>query len=261
MTSLSILQPQNRKRPFQKITINGEEVSTLADTGSNITVLSLQDFRRVTHNKKPEQVGGPCTAGAASGSKINIIGIYLLPMTIQGRTTTFPVHVCSNWKGYGVLGVDIMKYLKIIIDTEDNSIYFKDRDLKQGVGQLTTRAAVTIPSGSSMKVTLSAKMSGERRFSPKTLGIVQMSTAIEQNPGLESEDALVYTDCHGNVATLIHNCSVEEMRIERGRNMGNFYTVHKSKEQRLTHMDDILDTLPFTEEPKKEPCSKETRQT
>ena len=239
------------------VKINGTEVPTLVDTGSNITVISQEQFRKVTHNNKPEQVGGPCTAGGASGSPIHISGVYLLPMEVQGRTENFPVHICKNWRGYGVLGMDWMKYNKVIVDTEDNTIYFKDRQQQRGIGVLKTRKEVIIPSGSTMKITLSAKMEEEKRFSGRTLGIASIKSVM---PGLEAEDALVYTDDNGNVNTLIHNCSVNEVRLERGRDLGKFYTVHKNKEHNLQHIDDILDELPLAAEPLDKRCTEKQRQ-
>ena len=79
-----------------------------------------------------------------------------------------------------------------------------------------------------MKITLSARMKDQQRFPERTLGIAQL---FELQPGFEAEDALVYTDDNGLVTTLVHNCSVEAIQIDRNTPMGKFYSVHKSKEQ------------------------------
>ncbi len=253
----------DRRRPFEKIKIGNLEIKMLVDSGSNITIISERDFNLLSPCLRPVKLEGGSVAKSASGGNLHLTGLYRLPISCQNKVTLFPVHVCQEVKGYGVLGIDFLKYAKMILDTETNTIYYKDRKHnlnRPEVADIITRGDIHIPAGSIQKVKLRTNMTAGTRLAGQVLGIATIASN-KSTPNLQADDAMMYTDQEGNITTLLYNVGVHEIHLPRGANMGKFHTLNKRDSVKT--LDDILDKLPYEKAPpinNTMRCSKDKRE-
>lgn len=113
---------------FVHVTINGEEVKLLLDTGSSISILDISQSKRYqfgTSFLRTETyigIGGSTDMFAVYGYKINEIFIPFMGTDLS--------EVCQHFRDQGInvvgiLGSDFIERFKVIIDFENNVIYYK----------------------------------------------------------------------------------------------------------------------------------------
>ena len=101
----------------------GANVKWLADTGAVCTVMDKRIFRRLPQKwrikrKKVQNL----TLSGATGHNLKIINEVALPFTIQGKTKTYPVLIVEGLRTGAILGMDIMKGEKFVIDTHTGRV-------------------------------------------------------------------------------------------------------------------------------------------
>ena len=252
MNVMNLLKDENRRRPQVVMGFGPLKIPALADSGSQITIISQKDFNSLAH--KPLKLTGPIPTSAATGDDLKITGTYEMTVDVMGRSWTVPVCVAVNLVGKAIMGMDLMKFARMVIDTEENKVYYKDEYAsvyKSHVAGISTRTELFLPARSAQKVVLKANFDDKAKVSAEVLGV----TCFSQFPGcpfLTSEDSLVKTDSNGNVSVLAVNHAPHDLRIPRGTRLGEFQPL-TSDQYPLTLLDEVLDQIPEAEPPKKTP--------
>ncbi len=225
----------------------------LADSGSTITLLGTKAFRRIDPAQRPKKIGGPSTAKTANGKLLYMDGFYKATISILGRTQEIVLAVAPQLNGDFILGMDVMRDIGLIIDTEENACYYKHRE---GARRHSTAALVT-----RNKTVLEPRKATKIKFGTRTQEGCKMESCtgvaaiITKHPGLGNDEALVRTDKHGNVVAYISNLSNEPIEIPRGVVVGRMDKVTSKHPDGC--LDEILENLPTQTPPQKMKCTAE----
>lgn len=105
------------------VSINKKRTNALVDTGASITVVSALFFNKTSCANavlmKPDFyfVNGV-------GGRLNVLGNLDLPLSFQGATFNFPVHVVEKLPHSLIIGLDFMKKHKVTINLANNTMTF-----------------------------------------------------------------------------------------------------------------------------------------
>lgn len=241
---------KNKKRPFVKANINNSLFNALCDTGSHVTMMSLKDFRKIPPDRRPQKVAASPIVTGAAGVDLEVIGVYILDFDIMGKQFSFPVHVARNTTAPPILGIDLMKYAKMVMDTETNTVYYKDREDNRTTANLVTRQDTTIPPASARKVSMRSETPNGSRLKAGVCGIFAAEESCYIHyPGFEAEDSVNTTDEHGNTCTYIYNTSTTPLEIKKGATMGRLRPLREGGGKPLQTPDEVLNKLPMAERP------------
>ncbi len=98
-------------RPYLKVKIAEQDCNILFDTGSSITCISEQQFRKIPIDLRPQKskIETPTAFGTAAGHTLNTRGLYEIPISVMGKIIKHPIHVISQLSEPAILGSDFMK--------------------------------------------------------------------------------------------------------------------------------------------------------
>ncbi len=251
MSLLNCFKSENTSRPFLTTNVYGHKINALADTGSNITVISQTHYRQLPRHSRPKKIGGPLSASAAAGQSLQITGTYLMHVSVLGKLVEAPICVATNLNGDMILGMDFLRKAGIVIDTAANQCYLQDRpDSKAEIASLALRGDVVLDPGSAQKLSFATTLPNESRHAGKVLGVANL---LSEFAPLVSDASLVETDQNGNISLYVVNPSVHSINIPKGKRLGTFERVKSDLHKPL---DDILDDIPLSKPPKPGRCPK-----
>jgi hypothetical protein len=86
----------DRIRPRITAQAGGKTFSWLFDTGAMITCMTQASFLAAFPHTKPRRVQNLQHCTAASGDKLNSLGIYEIDLIIKGKKFTHPINVMDT---------------------------------------------------------------------------------------------------------------------------------------------------------------------
>ncbi len=246
-TLTTFLSPQQRRRPFVTPLFEGTKINSLVDTGSNISLISVESFRKLEKKKRAglKRLAGTTAATSASGGPLQIVGIYEMSIELFTKTFKFPVHVVNNMKGEAILGIDFMRHARLVVDSETSQCYFKDQVSLPKTAAVMTVDSVFVKAGSVRKVQLKALAT---KGSMAAVMGISSSFQVKHTPNFQADDALVKTDGDGKFFTYIANTGTQDYRIPRGKQIGEFTRVD-SVQHPMKAMDEIINDIPSVAAP------------
>jgi len=208
-----LLGPRNH-RSFVKINVQNYETTFLFDTGSMVTLMSEQEFRKIPIEKRPKQIPSKVKlTGVAANSPLQLKGVYPLDLSIQNRKINLPVFVVKNMTQKNILGRDAIKELGLNFNGRTGQITL------DGPNQFQTAEVCTVN-----KVYLEPfQVATVTLATPKDwvghgTGLFRCRTV--DHPLLYSSDGLV--DFSKDTFTAqIKNCSPLEIRLDRKEKLGH----------------------------------------
>ncbi len=108
-------------RPFITMKVQGVTSTWLYDTGAAANCMSLSEFRKIPPAHRPPRLPTLFNLSTASAHALNIVGVYNLTFSVNGRSATSPVFVCSNLNQSAILGMDAIKKLGLMFSPNKNS--------------------------------------------------------------------------------------------------------------------------------------------
>ena len=131
MTLSCLLGGENATdRPMAKVQLIGskKEETFLYDSGAQVSLVGRKAFRKIPVNKRPEKINFRLTCSGVSGSKIKVLGCYMLNVKILGKTIEHPFFIVDKIPGQsGVIGIDIIKKFGLSLDVITNQPYFVNK--------------------------------------------------------------------------------------------------------------------------------------
>jgi len=127
LCSLSISQVSSvfsSKRPFIQVNAQGVSGSWLFDTGAAISLISVQEFRKILPQNRPPKKPILVNLTCASDQQLKTVGLYDLKLTIGSRSLVLPVYVTEN-KNAAILGIDAIKAFGLLYSPTKNSFSFE----------------------------------------------------------------------------------------------------------------------------------------
>ncbi len=105
-----LMTPFNGDRIRPKLTAQagGKTFSWLFDMGASITYMTQASFLAAFPHTKPRRLQNSQHCTAASGDKLNSLGIYEIDLFIKGKKFTHPINVMDTITD-NIIGIDFMQ--------------------------------------------------------------------------------------------------------------------------------------------------------
>ena len=121
------------KRPKAHITLGdrGDVVEALYDTGSNVSILRTDTFRKAkeTPHCVARKLKGTIGIQAANGSPLQIEGVFLIRFTYQGVSCESPFVVCKDLNCPALLGMNLISQLALGFDAGTGLLRFDNAQI------------------------------------------------------------------------------------------------------------------------------------
>ena len=133
-------------RPMVEVRIQGSssEERFLYDSGAQVSLLSKKTFRKIRKDQRPKKLDLDLSCSGVSGSKLKLVGCYLIKLRMLGKEVAHPFFV-TNVPGHaGVIGIDLIKKTGLSLDAITNQPYFT----KPAVAMATLTKDVYVPARS-----------------------------------------------------------------------------------------------------------------
>lgn len=114
-------------RPFALVEVHGYEFAALLDSGSNATVMSMRQFRRISPSSLKD-LDHPCELRSANGQNMPVQGQCYLPFTFKGKTKVVCTLIVENLSVDCLLGMDFWRAFGITPELHDCALVNPDVD-------------------------------------------------------------------------------------------------------------------------------------
>ena len=133
---------QQLDRPDVKVQIKGAKKGPslmLYDSGAQLCLLSKKAFRDICVHQRPKKLNVKLTCSGVSGSRLKLLGCYLLELNVLGKKITHPFFVSNRLPGKyeGVIGIDFAKKFGLSYDAITNQPYFEKSEKMLSAATLT----------------------------------------------------------------------------------------------------------------------------
>ncbi len=224
----------------------------LVDTGAALSVadrrvLSKLDTTKLTRLPIPSSL----QLQGATGHGFKLIALYVVPISVKGKTFQQPVLFVDGLASGAILGMDFLRVAGAKIDASSGQVQFHHE--WQTVGKriealaavearmvpVKMKKSVLLPAGYQVKVPVAVEK-------PETTGVVV-------SPEGHVDEAVVETDKKGVFHLIATNNSLIPMAIKRGTTVGHFEEMVAPE---LIPMDEVLAEM---KQPKKKEVSSEKK--
>ena len=237
-------------RPFIRLKVCDKEGSWLYDTGASVTCMSLKEFRKIHPDCRPQKIESEIRLVTASKTPMTVMGTYLLPFNIFGKTFKHPVHVCTPMNQAGIIGMDIISKLGLTYLSKRKSFIFESHLATENVtvfsgtagrqAALATDRKVVIPPHTQKVVqiqTVSANAAAP------LAGVTAVANVLNHDfPALWGGPAVIATNFKCKTFLPLTNCGSTPMVLPRGTVVGQMETVNPASLQ-LLNQEKFLETV------------------
>ena len=120
----------------------------LYDSGAQVSLVGKRAFRKIPVNKRPEKINFRLTCSGVSGSKLKVLGCYMMKVNILDKQVEHPFFIVDKIPGQsGVIGIDIIKKSGLSLDAISNEPYFVNK-----IPEATITKDIHLPARSRQKV-------------------------------------------------------------------------------------------------------------
>ena len=221
-------------RPMVKVRIKGSssEESFLYDSGAQVSLINKKTFRKIKKDQRPRKLDLNLSCSGVSGSKLKLVGCYLIKLKILDQDIIHPFFV-TNVPGHaGVIGIDLIKKSGLSLDAITNQPYFS----KPAVTRATLTKSVYLPPRSKTCVKI--------KCSPNQ-SLQVLNVNIEGCPQVYCNEYLL--EPKEEVASIwLTNVSQIPQKLHRGMPVGELEEV----EEKDLHPWLVSDTTPLVPEDK-----------
>ena len=207
-------------RPMVKLKLKGSSTTDnfLYDSGAQISLLSRKSFRKIAVHKRPKKILFDLTCSGVSGSKLNVLGCYMVKFTLLGKEIEHPLFVVDSIPGKaGVLGIDIIKRFKLQLDVITNKPYYIDQKINATV---TKETFLPARCRHKCKVQLPTHCINKTK---NNLKILQIN--VPQYRELFVDEVLIDPSEDGHATIYLTNVSEQDLRLEKGTIIGDIEAV------------------------------------
>jgi len=131
MTLSCLLGGENATdRPMVQVKMSSSSNSEkfLYDSGAQVSLVGRKAFRKIPVNKRPEKINFRLTCSGVSGSKLKVLGCYMMKVKILDKEIEHPFFIVDKIPGQsGVIGIDVIKKFGLSLDVITNEPYFVNK--------------------------------------------------------------------------------------------------------------------------------------
>ena len=116
-------------RLFINVFFKRVRIKALYDTGAAVSVINEHVFRHIRNSGapvRPVHHGNFPRLSTASGSHMQILGIFNIEMTIAGRTFSAPLVVSPDIQNQCIIGMNIIRACGLVFDAQSETLGFHD---------------------------------------------------------------------------------------------------------------------------------------
>jgi dUTPase len=223
--SLAIASVTNEvKRPFITVMANGSPSEWLFDTGAAVTVMNINEFRKISLANRPQKINVIKDLRCASNNQLQIVGTYLMNLSISNHSIQQVVYVCKNLGQSAILGIDAIEKFQLNYSVTKKKFSFENEVNTTRKGILSAISAHTIPPFSVQPIRMYAIDEGTGTRWPTGVTAVAVVRS-PLSPLLTGDPGLVTATQTGEVTVLLHNCAPTEIAVARGDILGEIESV------------------------------------
>ncbi len=198
-----------RLRPRVTAKAGGQTFSWLFDTGASVTCMIAESFNAAFPLDKPSRVWNAQHCTAASGNKINSLGIFEIDRQIKGKTFTHHINIINQLTD-NIIGIDFMHRHKLHYDVQTRQVKISGVE----IDQIVAIKEQTLPALASTVVT--AKYKGKVNSSVNYIA----SIYGPRMPMISGMPAIVSIDKNNNCKIIVDNCAPYDIIIDRNDILG-----------------------------------------
>ena len=202
------------------------QISALIDTGASVSVINVKTLELLRRRGQPCELY-ECkgiTLSAISGNKLNVLGKVYLRVYIGECLLRVPCYVISNMHNNFVLGNDILRKYKVIIDFKNEKLLIKSERV-----YTVKRTKIRPKSKATIYVT--------PRTHTLVPGIVGQLNLHEKfaKLGLSSENDILSMPINSILRYTVYNKSSAPIYIKRNTCIGDFCAINKKDTYTTVH--------------------------
>ena len=215
-------------RPFLQGQLGQLQLPMLYDTGSSITCISEQVFRRLPPDSRPHKQVMPVNSmfQTAGGQNLRVRGLYNMPLKILDKTISHPVYVISDLNEQGILGIDFINKNGLNYNPQRQGFHWEG-DQNWFTGSLRNTKEVTIAALSSHILHTNMISEYQHKIEKDNLCIATITNP--ERPWLMGGPALVMADSNGQCHVEIFNSTPAEIIIKRNEFIGIIENIKDEK--------------------------------
>ena len=112
--STTVLQTDNDNMLTVKCMIKQKEYDLLLDTGSDVSILSLETLTKINKGSKNITIHEPdLTCRAAAGQEMEVLGKIFLNIYINGKKYPHHFYILESLLSPGIIGLDFLCYINV----------------------------------------------------------------------------------------------------------------------------------------------------
>ena len=196
-------------RPRITARAGNKTFSWLFDTGASVTCMTAASFHAAFPGLKPRRVQNAQHCTAASGNKMNSLGIYEIDLQIKGKTFSHHINVINQLTD-NIIGIDFMHKHKLHYDVQTRQVKISGTD----IDQIVAIKEQTLPALASTVIT--AKYKGKV---DKNVNYIA-SIYAPRTPTITGMPAIVSIDKNNNCKIIVDNCAPYDVIIDRNDILG-----------------------------------------
>ena len=213
----------NSKRPFINVNAHGQISPWLFDTGAEVCCMSINEFRKIPIDKRPQKLHMHKELRCASSNQLRVKGSFLMTLSVMNREIQQTVHVIENLGQPAILGIDAIEKLGLTYSAKQKQFYFENENWNFKKGNLFALSAHNVPPMTAQPIRVSALES--TGFRPPA-GVTAVATIHAPHaPSLQGGPGLVTTNQLGEVTVMLYNCAMHEVQVDRGDILGSIECV------------------------------------
>jgi hypothetical protein len=219
-------------RPYVTGHLGQQPCRFLYDTGSSITCISEETFRKIPIEQRPAKVPNHehHSFTTASGNTLYTKGVYQIPMKFLGKTVSHPVYVLNHLSETAILGIDFMTQHGLSFCAPTHTFHWAG-NTPWSQGALRTTQAEKFEPLSSKLITVNLITENETKPSKNTLCLATLS-AVNQ-PWFMGGPSLVQPNAIGQAFIEVINTSPIPRTLNRNDFIGMIENISEQKVEPL----------------------------
>ena len=207
------------KKPTVLVTINGQKIKALYDTGADLCCMTAAKFRQLFPvGKRPKKLNVISTVTVASGDKLECLGVYPIPFEIDGKKFVYNVHVLNKLCEDFILGINFFDYAGLAYDAENREHFWTDKNgTNWKTAELQCPDKLTLEPTSNRVVTLNVVTRRGYRIADACDAVAVINS---KEHVVQGGPALVRINRLGQTTMEIFNCTNHVMTIEANSLVG-----------------------------------------
>ena len=226
-----------------------EPVKMLYDTGSDITCVNEEIFRKIPIDQRPAKIqeNHQKQFRSAGGQSLKVKGKFLLPLTLGKKTVSHPCYVIKNLSEAAIMGIDFIQQHKLNYCPDKRSFSWKG-GTSWTSGLMKLCSTETIPALTVVQVRVN--LITDSGYTPSSDHDCLIKVSVNNKPIITGGPALVRPNSVGQAYVRISNCAPTDVTLSRSEILGFIENISDCEKRQInpTFINSVADKK-LTEKP------------